>query len=148
MLTQEVKNSINESVLCWLATSDSDGFPNCSPKEVFTYHSDNRVLIANIASPESVKNINANRHVCISFIHVFKQKGFKLKGIALYHTKIDKEFKSLFKAIQPLSGDFPVSGIISIEIQSARPIIAPNYLLKPGTNEAQQIASAKTTYGV
>ena len=37
MLHEDVKQSIKESVLCWLATTDENGVPNCSPKEVFTY---------------------------------------------------------------------------------------------------------------
>ncbi|WP_366100586.1 pyridoxamine 5'-phosphate oxidase family protein [Flavobacterium sp.] len=37
MFNQEVIKSIEQSVLCWLATSDEDNFPNVSPKEMFTY---------------------------------------------------------------------------------------------------------------
>jgi hypothetical protein len=33
MLTNDTKASIDESVLCWLATADSNG----APKEIFTY---------------------------------------------------------------------------------------------------------------
>lgn len=33
-------------------------------------------------------------------------------------------------------------------IESERPILAPSYLLVPGTKEQQQVESAKKTYGV
>lgn len=57
MLSDEVKKSIEESILCWLATADSKGMPNVSPKEVFLPYGKEEIIIANIASPKSVKNI-------------------------------------------------------------------------------------------
>ena len=68
MLNKDITNSIEHSVLCWLATSSADGTPNVSPKEIFTYYGDSKIIIANIASPQSVKNIKANARACISFI--------------------------------------------------------------------------------
>jgi predicted pyridoxine 5'-phosphate oxidase superfamily flavin-nucleotide-binding protein len=81
---EEIIQSINESVLCWLATAPAAGVPNCSPKEAFTFRGESELVIANIASPESVRNIQANPNVCVSFVNVFKQKGFKLSGTAEY----------------------------------------------------------------
>ena len=49
------------SVLCWLATVDDHGMPNVSPKEIFCCHGERELLIANIASPQSVRNIKAIR---------------------------------------------------------------------------------------
>jgi len=148
MLTEEIKKSIEESVLCWLATADEAGFPNCSPKEVFTYKGDDELLIANIASPESAKNVAINPNVCVSFVHVFKQKGFKVKGKAVYMTSSDSIYPILFELIQPLAGTFPVKGIIRVKISSVNPIVAPSYYLVSGTTESSQINSAKRTYGV
>ena len=98
MFTDEVKKSMAESVLCWLATVDDDGVTNNSPKEVFVPYGSNELLIADIASPNSVKNIIINPNVCVSFVHVFKQKGFKLKGVASYFKKTHLNSKSCLKA--------------------------------------------------
>lgn len=148
MLTDLVKKSIDESVLCWLATSNSLGEPNCSPKEVFTYKGDSELIIADIASPNSVNNIAENNKVCVSFVHVFKQKGFKLIGEASYISKGHHSYQELFPLVQPFVGDvFPVNGIIHIHITQVSPIIAPAYYLVEGTSEASQIESAKKTYG-
>ncbi len=76
MLNQEVKKYIDKSVLCWLATSNEDNEPNVSPKEVFTYRDEKTLLIGDIASPNSVKNIKSNPIVCVSFVEIFVQKGF------------------------------------------------------------------------
>ena len=80
MLTTDIKKSIDTCVLCWLATVDKDQQPNVSPKEMFTYLDDHTLLIANIASPNSVRNIAQQPKVSVSFVDVFTQKGFKLKG--------------------------------------------------------------------
>ena len=82
MLTEDIKYYASKSVLCWLATVSAKGQPNVSPKELFVTEHDTHVLIANVASPTSVRNIRENPRVCVSFIDIFVQKGYKLQGIA------------------------------------------------------------------
>lgn len=153
MLTEDVLTSIEESVLCWLATVDVHGTPNVSPKEMFVaYGKGNQkthILIANIASPNSVANIRANPAVCLSFVHVFKQKGYKLQGNARILNKDDDSFSEKHQSLYALTGDdFPFQRIIEIEVLKVNPILAPRYKLFPDTTEADQIASALDTYGV
>ncbi|MEC3906066.1 pyridoxamine 5'-phosphate oxidase family protein [Tamlana sp. 2201CG12-4] len=148
-LTQDIKTYIDKSVLCWLATASTTNIPNVSPKEVFTYFGDDSVIIANIASPQSVKNIKANPEVCVSFIDVFVQKGYQLKGQAAIISNVDHGFPEMEKVLLKITeGQFPFSSITKIRITSSKPIIAPKYILYPGTTEQQQIESAKKTYGV
>jgi hypothetical protein len=54
--------------LCWLATVSPENVPNVSPEEVFNYYGTDKIIIAKIASPESVKNMNQCENVCLSFI--------------------------------------------------------------------------------
>jgi predicted pyridoxine 5'-phosphate oxidase superfamily flavin-nucleotide-binding protein len=149
MFTQEVIKYIEESVLCWLATSDKDNFPNVSPKEMFTHFEDNKILIANIASPNSVANILENSNVCVSFIDVFIQKGFKIKGQATVIYKNDSIFSLKVKPLTNLYSDkFPISAVIEIEVENIEIIQAPSYFLFPEITEQQQIESALETYKV
>ncbi len=148
-LTEEIKKYIEKSVLCWLATSSNDNIPNVSPKEVFIHHGTSNIIIANIASPQTVQNIKQNKNVCISFIDVLIQKGFQIKGNAEIIGEIDPEFSQMEKALTTLTHDkFPFATITKIEIQQVKPIIAPKYLLYPETTEKEQIESAKKTYGL
>ena len=147
-LSAEIKKSIDKSVLCWLATVSVDGMPNVSPKEVFTYFGEDAVLVANIASPQTVKNIKANNKVCISFIDILVQKGFQLKGEAEIIYQKDLNFSELEEKLLPIiNGVFPIASIIKIEVHEAKPIIAPRYMFFPETTEEQQIANARKTYG-
>ena len=149
MLTDEIRQSVDESVLCWLATCGADASPNVSPKEIFLAYGEDEIIIANIASPKSVKNIRVNPQVCVSFVHVFKQKGFKLKGKASYLQKGDSGYEPRFERIFSITGDaFPVKGIIAIKVEKAAKILAPSYLFFPDTTEAAQIEAAHQTYGV
>lgn len=149
MLDKEVIKYIEQSVLCWLATSDKDNFPNVSPKEMFTYKENDTLLIANIASPNSIINILENSNVCVSFVDVFVQKGFKIKGQAKIIYKSDVDFDLKVKPLVTLYSDkFPISAVIEIEIEKVESIQAPSYFLFPEITEEQQIKSALETYKV
>ncbi|MEP2057954.1 MAG: pyridoxamine 5'-phosphate oxidase family protein [Maribacter litoralis] len=147
-LTEDIKAAISDSVLCWLATSSADNMPNVSPKEIFSCFEDDTIIVANIASPQTVKNIRANKNVCISFIDVLKQKGFQLKGEAKIVEKSSSTFSNMEKVLLLLTkGNFPFATITKITVTDAKPIIAPKYLLYPNTTEQEQIESAKKSYG-
>ncbi len=147
-LTPEIKKYIDTSVLCWLATVSAENQPNVSPKEVFDYYG-NYIIIANIASPNSVKNIKHHNKVCLSFIDILIQKGYQLKGTAYLIEKQDPDFPDMYNQLLKITeGKFPFSTIIKIEVDHIKPIIAPSYIIYPETTEQQQIASAKKRYGL
>lgn len=149
MLNEEIKKYIKSSVLCWLATSNNQNEPNVSPKEIFTYKDDNTLLIAHIASPNSISNIKDNPSVCLSFVNIFNQKGYKLKGIAQIIEKTNPIFSEKVKALTDLFTDeFPIHAIIEIEVKKVDTIQAPSYFLYPERTEQFQIQNAMKTYQV
>ena len=148
-LTKENKDYINRSVLCWLATVSNDNLPNVSPKEIFNYYGTNKIIIANIASPQTVKNIKQNENVCVSFIDILVQKGFQVKGKAEIINKTNSEFSEMDKILTEITGrKFPFKTITKIIVKEVKPIIAPKYILYPETTEKEQIESAKKMYGI
>lgn len=149
MISKEIKNCIDQSVLCWLATSNRENEPNVSPKEMFTLYSESTLLIANIASPITVKNIELNPKVCVSILDIFVQKGYKIKGIAKIVEKTDNHFETKLKVLTDLFTDkFPIKSIIEVELQQVDKIVAPSYFLFPNTTAESQIACAMKTYKV
>jgi predicted pyridoxine 5'-phosphate oxidase superfamily flavin-nucleotide-binding protein len=149
MLTDDVLDYVDRSVLCWLATVDFDGFPNVSPKEVFAVFDRQTMVIANIASPNSVKNLSANSRVCVSFIDVFVQKGYKVRGIAELISPDHPRFSEFSLPLLAITkGAFRILNIIVVDVSDVKPIVAPGYRLIAGTTEASQIESAMRTYGV
>ena len=147
-ITQAVLDSIDASVLCWLATVDRQGLPNVSPKEVFAAYED-KLIIANIASPISVKNIGEHDQVCVCFIDILVQKGHQLKGTAEVITKQDERYHNYEQTLLKLTeGKYPIQSIMCVTVEYIKEIIAPSYLLDPDTTEESQIRKAKEIYGL
>jgi len=148
-LNNEIKKCIDKSVLCWLATASTENVPNVSPKEIFNHYKTNKIIIANIASPNTIRNIKQNENICVSFIDVLVQKGFQLKGKAKIIGNTDSEFLEMEKILCEMTdGKFPFVTITEITIEYIKPIIAPKYILYPETTEKEQIESAKKLYGI
>ena len=82
LLNAAVQEAARRSVLCWLATVDSDGQPNVSPKEVWAIVDDWHVVVAHIASPMSVRNIMQQtaglpefcRYVCAKGLQAYRHR--------------------------------------------------------------------------
>ena len=148
-LTEEFKEYIDKSVLCWLATSSAENIPNVSPKEIFSYYKTDKIIVANIASPQTVRNIKVNENVCVSFIDILVQKGFQIKGKAKIIEKTDFKFAEMEEILTKMTGgDFPFTTITEITAEKVKPIIAPKYILYPETTESEQIESAKKAYKI
>ena len=110
-LNKRCLESIDESVLCWLASVGADGTPNVTPKQIFTHH-ENTLLIANIASANTVENIQANPKICVSMIEIFAMRGFKYTGMAKYFDTDCPEYQVLAPKLVAIAGsDFAVLGV-------------------------------------
>ncbi len=149
-LTDAVRASARGSVLCWLATVDTDGQPNVSPKEVWAIADDRHVVVAHIASPVSARNIAQQPQVCLSFVDVFVQKGYKLKGTAQVVSADNPAFARWAQPLLAIVGQrFVIQSVLVIRVTAVAPIVAPSYrFYADETTEQAQVASAMRTYGV
>lgn len=148
MLTEAIREYAQRSVLCWLATTSDDG-PSVSPKEIFACFGEDRVIIANIASPNSVKNIRGEPRVCVSFVDVFSQKGWQLYGRAVLLRAGEAGFEDRKAILQGMAGEaFRVATLWDVTVTKAKEIIAPSYRFDPDVKEADMREGAMTTYGV
>ena len=147
-LTTEVLASIESSVLCWLATIDESGSPSVSPKEVFAALGDH-LVIAHIASPGSVRNIEGNPKVCASMIDVFEQRGHKLYGMASLAWVGTDEYAAWVPPLEAITqGAYPIKAVIRVEVERIEPILAPSYFLYPDVSATDRRAATLRTYGV
>jgi predicted pyridoxine 5'-phosphate oxidase superfamily flavin-nucleotide-binding protein len=150
MMDDAVREVARRSVLCWLATVDAEGQPNVSPKEVWAIADDQHVVVAHIASPISARNIAQHPQVCLSFVDVFVQKGFKLVGAAREVRATDAEFSTWAKPLLAMVGQrFTIQSVLVVHVKSVIAIVAPSYRFYPDdTTEASQVASAMRAYNV
>lgn len=150
LLNEPIRDAARRSVLCWLATVDADGQPNVSPKEVWTIADEQHVVVAHIASPVTARNIRQHPQVCLIFVDVWAQKGFKLLGNAHELCADDPPFAGWAAPLLAIAGQrFVIQSVLVIRVNAVAPIVAPSYRFFPdATSEAAQIAAAMRTYGV
>lgn len=149
-LTPDVRRAARRAVLCWLATADAAGQPNVTPKEVFAVADERHLVIANIASPGSAANLAANPRVCVSFVDVFVQKGFKVLGAATDVPPTDPSFERWVAPLRAIAGErYPIRSVFVVRVADVAAIVAPSYWLFPDeTTEASQERLALRRYGV
>ncbi len=148
MLNSAIQQEIKDAVLCWLATSDQDGQANVSPKEIFCCLDNKTIVIANIASPGTVKNLKYNAKVCFSFVNIFTQRGQQIKGTASLIRK-RSYCPDAFKALEEIAGaKFPIHSLLWMEVLTVKPILAPTYTMYPETTQKQMVKQAMERYGV
>ncbi len=147
-LDDEVRRAIDNSVLGWLATVGPEGQPSVSPKEVFTEF-ESTLLVAMIASPQTMRNVRVQPKVCFSMVDVFVQTGVQLYGRGRLLNQDDQEFDRLQLPLQAIAGPkFPVRQLLQIEVSGKKSIIAPRYRFFPDTTEQDQIDAAMQRYHV
>lgn len=114
---------------------------------MFSVLDEHRIAIAHIASPGSVRNAQTHPQVCVSFVDVFSQRGFKVYGRARYLAKDEADCAELLPPLRAMAGEaFPIHGVILVEAERTATIVAPSYPFVQGTTEASQRASAIRTY--
>ena len=98
------------------------------------------------------RNCSAVGHhpkVCVSFVDVFRQRGFKIIGSASIVAPDDEQFSQLGADLLRMAGqDFPIRHVISIRIERVSRIWAPSYALFPERTELERMEIAFSTYGV
>lgn len=121
---------------CWLSTITESGYPNVSPKDCFIVLSDKQMIIANVASDYARSNIENNNKVCVSFVDIFSQLGYKLVGTGqVLHGsdanyakyKEDLEHLMIARNIGPngINPILPLKNIFLINIDSIYVLKAP-----------------------
>lgn len=146
---QAFRKDLKNAVLCWLATVDASGAPNVSPKEMFSWDGKQQIVIADIASARSVENIRQQNKVCLSFIDVFRQRGFKITGSASIIPSADSRFPAVGRdVLARIKGEFTVQNLIVVTIESVSRILAPSYFTLPERSEEAHIRQTLESYSV
>lgn len=148
-MTETVREEAAQAVLCWLATIDMNGRPNVTPKEIWTPYNESMLVVADIASTNSVRNMRSNPEVCLSFIDIFRQKGYKFKGIGEIFAEGSNQFEIYGRKLKEIAGTkFHIRNVMLITVTKVERIWAPSYNLSPKTTEEDLMRDAFRTYGV
>lgn len=131
-LTEDMKNLVRKQKLGFVATVCPDGTPNLSPKGTTTIWDDYHLVFADIASPDTVKNLRNNPSIEVNVVDPFVRKGYRFKGRGVVYQKGDQpnafdQMLSFYKRDGLQDAERRVKSIVLIEIESAEALISPGY---------------------
>jgi uncharacterized protein len=129
ILTEDMRRTVFEQKLGFVATVCPDGSPNLSPKGTTTVWDDNHLLFADIRSPRTVYNLAANPTIEINVVDPILRKGYRFKGHASLHTQ-GETFERGLALLRERGYDARhdrVKTIVLVEIVTAAPLISPAY---------------------
>lgn len=128
MLTAEMRAIIEAYPLGFVASVNTDGTPNLSPKGTFVVRDASHLVFGNIRSPGTLANISTRSAVEINFLDVLARKAVRVSGTARIIRKSDAEFASLFALMAQWEGYTQLmSALVEVEIAKAQLIFSPAY---------------------
>ncbi len=126
MLTPDMKRIVKEQLLGFVATAAADGTPNVSPKGTFFVVDDATIAFAEIRSPATLHNLQANPRIEVNFVDPFVRKGYRVAGTAKIVARGEGNFDELLtKSGSSLAPR--VRAIVVISVVKALPLVSPAY---------------------
>lgn len=126
VLTADMKRTIQEQRLGFVATVGRDGAPNLSPKGTFVVLDDDTIAFGDIRSPGTLRNLIADPRVEVNFVDPFVRKGYRLAGTATVVARGDKTFDALLDRLQSSLAS-RIRAIVTIIVTRAAAITSPAY---------------------
>ena len=126
ILTQEIKEFVQQAKLGFVATVCPDGTPNLSPKGTTTVWDDDHLVFADIHSPGTVNNLLINPSIEINIVDVFTRKGYRFKGIGkvLSEGTLFEEANAFYKNA---GSRYRINHIVLIKVERVIPVLSPVY---------------------
>jgi predicted pyridoxine 5'-phosphate oxidase superfamily flavin-nucleotide-binding protein len=128
-LTDEMKRVVLEQKLGFVATVCPDGTPNLSPKGTTTVWDDEHLVFADIASPNSVRNLASNPAIEINVVDPFVRKGYRFKGTATLHSG-DETYDQALSLLAERGYNATrerVKTIVFVHVEDAAALVSPAY---------------------
>jgi uncharacterized protein len=118
-----------EQKLGFAATVCPDGTPNLSPKGTTTVWDERHLLFADIASPNTVRNLRANPVIEINVVEPVVRKGYRFKGTAVAYTS-GPVYEQGLAVLRDRGSTTPrerIRSIVVIAVTDAAPLFSPAY---------------------
>lgn len=126
MITPEIKEFLDLQKLGYVATVNSDGSPNLSPKGTIIGWTEHTLAFANIRSPDTIKNLQSNPNIEINVIDPLLRKGYLFRGKAKILQK-NLEFEKIFNHYRKNGVKSPINSIVLVDVTSVSEVTSPLY---------------------
>ncbi len=149
IITDDMRDIVKATRLCFVATVDDDGTPNLSPKSSLMVYDDDHLVFANIASPNTVRNLRRNPAIEINAIDIFLRRGYRFKGTAELMPPGTPEYDFVAEPFWADNGkQFPVHEIAKVHVARAAPMLSPAYTYIDEITEDMLREAYLAKYGV
>jgi uncharacterized protein len=131
LITAEMRRIVEEQRLGFAATICEDGTPNLSPKGTLTVLDDDHLMFADLASPQTVKNLRTNPAIEVNVVDPVIRKGFRFKGRGIVVDRGERfdellePFTAGPRAVRDATAR--IRHIVVIEVERALPLVSPAY---------------------
>ena len=128
ILTDDMQRVVLEQRLGLAATVSPDGTPNLSPKGT-TVLEDEHLLFADIASPQTARNLQTTPAIEINVVDPLVRKGYRFKGTATVHTEGEVLERALALYVSLGLSDYRdrIRGVVLVKVEQALPLTSPIY---------------------
>ena len=135
-ITDDMKDMIVRLRLCFAATVSPDGKPNLSPKGSLTVLDGDTLGFADIASPNTMRNLKQNPHIEINMVDPFLRRGYRFKGVADIVEKGEPVYQTVAEELWSREGpQYPVNAVVRIVVDEAIAVMSPAYVFNEGVKE-------------
>src|SRR4029079_14431028 len=129
ILTEEMQRLVRRIRLGYIATVCPDGTPNLSPKGTTAVWDDDRLVFADIRSPQTVANLRSNPTVEINVVDQLTRKGYRFKGTAVVNTEGDLFDRGIAfcEARGTVDARRRIRSIVIVAVETAHAVTSPAY---------------------
>ena len=139
-LNDDMKDMVERLRLCFAATVSPDGKPNLSPKGSLKVIDDDTLAFADIASPNTMRNLKQNPHIEINMVDPFLRRGYRFKGVAEIVEKGQEVGSEVYAEVAEElwsreGPQYPVNAVVRIRVEEALAVLSPAYMFNEGVKE-------------
>jgi len=126
ILTQDIRQFVNQTKLGFAATVCADGTPNLSPKGTTIAWDEDYLAFADIYSPGTTSNLLLNPSIEINVVDVFTRKGYRFKGVGEV-LRSGAVFDAILSHYLSAGGKYQVNNIVFVRVQQIIELRSPAY---------------------
>jgi len=145
VIPAEVIDFVKRQKLGFVATVRSDGKPSLSHKGTLTVFDESHLIFADIASPQTVGNLERNPEVVVEVVDYLSRKGYRFRGTArITSLENSAEYISFYEKWGLVDIRNRVKNFVLIEVESYRAVFSPAYSW--GATEPELVNKWKVYY--
>ncbi|MFD1931133.1 MULTISPECIES: pyridoxamine 5'-phosphate oxidase family protein [Nonomuraea] len=147
-IDDDMRLIVDSARLSFVATVCPDGSPNLSPKGSMRVYDDEHIAFMDIASPNTVANLERDPRIEINSIDFFRRRGYRFKGTAEFREPGDPVYEWLHQWLLDLNGPgYPAHRVILVRVERVLPILSPAYTFGDAAEDDLRQAWARIYLG-